>query len=55
MIYPSDLAFTSFKRQVLNDGQIVDCIRGSVTEWLNRERTERSSHPLSLVTSAHPL
>jgi hypothetical protein len=37
----SVLAFTAFKRQILNDAPIVDCIRGSVLDWLNRERAER--------------
>ncbi|KAI9566965.1 Cullin family-domain-containing protein [Boletus coccyginus] len=49
-----DLAFTSFKRQILNDAPIVDCVRESVLQWLNRERTERSAlHPLALLTPAH--
>ena len=52
--YPSDLAFTSFKRQILNDAPIVDCIRESVLQWMNQERTERSvPHPLAFLTPAH--
>ena len=48
--YPRDLAFTTFKRKILNDAPIVDCIRGSVLEWLNRERAERSApHPQPLL------
>ena len=49
--YPSDLAFTSFQRQILNDAPIVDSIRASVLEWLNWERNEGLvSRLLSLLT-----
>ncbi|KAF8139806.1 Cullin-4B [Boletus edulis] len=39
-----DLALTSFKQKVLGSSEIVDSIRGSVLEWLNLERTQRSVH-----------
>lgn len=43
--YLSDLAFTSFKRQILHDAPTVDSLRATVVAWLNKERAERSAFP----------
>ncbi|KAG9310285.1 Cullin-4B [Chiua virens] len=37
-----DLAFTFFKRTVLNEARIVGCIRESISQWLDWERNGRS-------------
>jgi len=38
-----DLAFTAFRRQILDDSPTVDSIRSSVISWLDKERAERTA------------